>query len=94
MGVQTSNMNIKEDNISSPRKKQHKKSTKSPVKDESPNTTFDLQNMLKQMRIEMQQALTTYNTKFLSDTFCDKIAIVFNKNLQELKIDDTRVQAQ
>ena len=28
-------MNIKEDNISSPRKKQHKKSTKSPVKDES-----------------------------------------------------------
>ena len=50
--------------------------------------------MLKHMRIEMQHALTLYNTKFLSQDFSDKIAIVFNHKLQELKVDDARLLAQ
>ena len=55
---------------------------------------MNILDMLKRMRVEMQQALALYNSKFLSEDFCDKISIVFNHKLQELKVDDARLLAQ
>ena len=64
------------------------------TKDKLAIKNLNIFNVLKQMRLEMHQALMLYNTKFLSENFCNNIAIVFSKKLQELKIDDTRLLTQ